>query len=79
MNTGDVIQINTLDFDPDIDGGLPLKDTRKHRGRIVLYNTFWENPRKAKPLLHHNKLQKKWIGQTHTSRDPTTIRPGQQP
>ena len=25
MNSGNIIQIDTLDFDPDIDGGLPLK------------------------------------------------------
>ena len=63
MNTGDVIQIDALEFDPDIDGRPPTKNTGKYRGQIVLYNIFWENLRKAKPLLYHNKLQKKWIGQ----------------
>ena len=62
MNTGNVIQIDAPYFNPDIAADYLLKDTRKHRGQIVLYNTFRENPRKAKPLLHHNKLQKKWIG-----------------
>ena len=26
MNTGNVIQINAPEFDPDIDGGLPTKE-----------------------------------------------------
>ena len=32
MNTGDVIQINELDFDPDIDGGLPTKEHKETQG-----------------------------------------------
>ena len=63
MNTGDIYksthqistQISTADYLP--------KNMRKHRGRIVVYNTLLENPMNAKPLLYHNELQKKWIGQ----------------
>ena len=40
MNTGDVIQINAPEFDPDINGGPPMKEHGKYRGQIVLYNIF---------------------------------------
>ena len=32
MNTGDVIQIDALDFNPDIDGGLPTKEYKETQG-----------------------------------------------
>ena len=32
MNTGDVIQINAPEFDPDIDGGPSMKEHREIRG-----------------------------------------------
>ena len=32
MNTGDVIQINAPEFDPDIDGGLPMKEHGEIQG-----------------------------------------------
>ena len=32
MNTGDVIQINAQEFDPDIDGRLPMKEHGKIQG-----------------------------------------------
>ena len=32
MNTGDVIQINAPDFDPDIDGELPTKEHEETQG-----------------------------------------------
>ena len=32
MNTGDVIQINAPEFDPDIDGGPPMKEHREIQG-----------------------------------------------
>ena len=32
MNTGDVIQINALEFDPDIDGGPPTKEHGEIQG-----------------------------------------------
>ena len=40
MNTGDVIQINTPDFDPDIDGGLPTKEHWETQGS----DSFIQNP-----------------------------------
>ena len=32
MNTSDIIQINALDFNPDIDGGLPTKEHKETQG-----------------------------------------------
>ena len=32
MNTGDVIQINAPEFDPDINGGPPMKEHREIQG-----------------------------------------------
>ena len=32
MSAGDVIQINALEFDPDIDGGLPMKEHGEIQG-----------------------------------------------
>ena len=32
MNTGDVIQINVPDFDPDIDKGLPTQEHQEAQG-----------------------------------------------
>ena len=32
MNTGDIIQIDVPDFNPDIDGGLPMKEHKETQG-----------------------------------------------
>ena len=32
MNSGNIIQIDALDFDPDIDGGLPPKEHEETQG-----------------------------------------------
>ena len=40
MNTGDVIQINTPDFDPDIDGELPTKEHKETQG----FDSFMQHP-----------------------------------
>ena len=34
MNTGDVIQIDALDFDPDIDEGLPTQEYQETQGSV---------------------------------------------
>ena len=56
MNTGDVIQIDSLDFDPDINERLPTKNTRRHRGLLILHNSLSKNPMKAKPLVYCNEM-----------------------
>ena len=53
MNTGDVIQINVPDFDPDIDGGLPTKEHEETQGSDSLIQQPSEksNKREAPALL----------------------------
>ena len=50
MNTGDVIQIDMLDFDPDIDEGLP---TQEAQGSASITQQFFEKSeeREAPTLL----------------------------
>ena len=52
MNTGDVIQINTLDFDPDIDGGLPTKEHEERQGsdRFIKHSSGESDECKAPAL-----------------------------
>ena len=40
MNTGDVIQIDAQNFDPDIDGGLPTKEHKETQG----WDSFIQHP-----------------------------------
>ena len=56
MNTGDVIQIDTPDFDPDINRGLPTKEHKETQGSDSLIQHPCENPMNVKPLLYHNEL-----------------------
>ena len=58
MNTGDVIQIEVPDFDPDIDETLPIQEHQGHRGLLVLHNNFLRNLPKAKPLLYRTRTYK---------------------
>ena len=48
MNTGDVIQIDALDFDPDIDGGLPTKGHEETQGSDSFIQHFLEESEKSK-------------------------------
>ena len=56
MNTGDVIQIDAPDFDPDINGGLPTKEHEETQGLDSLIQQPSKNPMNAKPLLYCNKM-----------------------
>ena len=51
MNTGDVIQINAPEFDPDINGGPPMKEHREIQGSDSPIQYLSDNLRKTKPLL----------------------------
>ena len=42
MNTGNVIQIDTLDFDPDIDEGLPTQEHQEAQGSASITQQFFE-------------------------------------
>ena len=50
MNTGNVIQIDTPDFDPDIDGGLPTKGHKETQGSDIFIQHFSEESEKSKAL-----------------------------
>ena len=53
MNTGNVIQINTPDFDPDIDGGLPTKEHKETQGldSLIQQPSKKSDKHEAPPLL----------------------------
>ena len=53
MNTGDVIQIDMTDFNPDIDKGLPTKEHEEIQGSDSVTQQSFEksNARKAPALL----------------------------
>ena len=48
MNTGDIIQINTPDFDPDIDSGLPTKGHEETQGLDSFIQHFLGESKKSK-------------------------------
>ena len=48
MNTGDIIQIDAPDFDPDIDGGLPTKGHEETQGSDSFIQHFLEESKKSK-------------------------------
>ena len=48
MNTGDVIQIDALDFDPDIDGRLPTKGHKETQGLDSFIQHFSGESEKSK-------------------------------
>ena len=62
MNTGDVIQIDTLDFDPDIDGGLPTKEHEETQGSDSLIQQPFEKSyeQEAPALLQQDVEEVDW-------------------
>ena len=48
MNTGDIIQIDALDFDPDIDEGLPTQEHQETQGSAIITQQFFEKPKECK-------------------------------
>ena len=58
INTGDVIQIEVPDFDPDIEKALPIQDHKEAQGSANITQQFLKSLPKAKPLLHHTKTCK---------------------
>ena len=53
MNTGDVIQMDVLDFSPDIDEGLPTQEHQEAQGSASITQQFFEKSeeREAPALL----------------------------
>ena len=54
MNTSDLIQIDALDFDPDIDEGLPTQEHQEAQGSASITQQFFKKSKecKAPALLH---------------------------
>ena len=58
MNTGDAIQIEVPDFDPDIDEGLPIQDHQEAQGSANITQQFFEKSAKSKaPASSHQDVQ----------------------
>ena len=58
MNTGDVIQIEAPDFDPDIDETLPIQEHQEAQGSASITQQFFEKSAKSKaPALSHHDVQ----------------------
>ena len=78
MNTGDVIQINIPDFNPDIDGGLPTKEHEETQGS----DSFKQHPSRESdkhkaPCFTTMSCRRSGLVGCSTSQDPATTRPGQ--
>ena len=63
MNTGDVIQIEVPDFDPDIDEALPISmdqsiNHQETQGSVISTQKSQKRQLNLEPLLHHNKMPK---------------------
>ena len=58
MNTGDVIQIEAPDFDPDIDEGLPIQDHQEAQRSPNITQQFFEKSAESKaPASSHQDIQ----------------------
>ena len=58
MNTGDVIQIEVPDFDPDIDEGLPIQEHQETQGSASITQQSLKKPNKSKaPALSQQDVQ----------------------
>ena len=58
MNTGDAIQIEAPDFNPDIDKALPIQDLQETQGSASITQQFFEKSAKSKaPALSPQDVQ----------------------
>ena len=58
MNTGDVIQIEAPDFDPDIDEGLPIQEHQEAQGSASITQQSYEKSNDSKaPALSHQDVE----------------------
>ena len=62
MNTGNIIQIDALDFDPDIDEGLPTQEHQEAQGSASITQQSFEksNESKAPTLLQRDVEEVDW-------------------
>ena len=58
MNTGDVIQIEVPDFDPDIDKALPIQDHQEAQGSANITQQFFKKSAESKaPASSHQDVR----------------------
>ena len=58
MNTGDVIQIEVPDFDPDIDEGLPIQEHQEAQGSAsITQQSFEKSDKSNAPALSHQDVE----------------------
>ena len=58
MNTGNVIQIEAPDFDPDIDEGLPIQEHQEAQGSTSVTQQSFEKTIESKaPALSHQDVE----------------------
>ena len=63
MNTGDIIQIEALDFDHDIDEGLPTQEHQEAQGFNSITQQSFErsDENKAPAIVHHDVEDVDWL------------------
>ena len=63
MNTGDVIQIEVPDFDPDIDEGLPIQEHQEAQGSASITQQYFKksDERQAPALSHQDVEDVDWL------------------
>ena len=61
MNTGDIIQIEALDFDPDINEGLPTQEHQEAQGSASITQQSYEKSDECKaPALSQRDVEVDW-------------------
>ena len=63
MNTGDVIQIDMPDFNPDINEGLPTQEHQEAQGSVSITQQFFEKSKEheAPALLQQDLEEVDWL------------------
>ena len=61
MNTGDIIQIEALDFNPDIDEGLPTQEHQEAQGSAsITQQSFEKSDENKAPALSYQDVEVDW-------------------
>ena len=77
MNTGDVIQIEVPDLDPDIDEGLPIQEHQEAQGSAsITQQSFEKSDKSNAPALSHQDVEDVDWPNAIPYRNPTTTRLG---
>ena len=74
MNTGDLIQIEAPDFNPDIDEGLPVQEHQEAQGSTSITQQSFEKTVESKAP----RCRRRRLAGHDTCQNPTTTRLGHQ-